>query len=722
LANELARELADLLGDAALAEILDRVDAEAATPEDVAALRGWPAANREQVLARVRDELPPLPSLRDELAALAIPRDGWRPRVMLGPATVGVECPAATVRLPGETIVLGLLPPADGTLALDAGPLAAAGRLFTRPGGASGSLGVRLGPTEILGFADLEVADGVPSLVVVLGIHFAPPVQLSFGFALSAVGGVVGVNRRIETDALRARLADGTALDALFPRDPVQGASGALVALGAIFRREPGRHVVGPTFALSWLDVGAISIVRLDLGLVLQLPDAKIVLAGRGRVQLPPVLDLRVDAVGELDPGRKLAAIDAVLVDSRALGIFRVTGTAALRTAWGDPAYVVFALGGFYPGFKPEPASIPPQQRLGLALDVPAPLTFRASGYLAITSNSFQAGVDVEVGIDLDVISARGFLRFDAIVEFDPFHVHADYAAGWEVDVAGIFEGGTTVSGWIDGPGPWTIHARVSISLLIDDFTWSDTFRIGAAGPPRDPPVPHLVDVLRPTLGAPSNIRASDAVDPHVSVQPRPADLQGKALCSPLAALTWTQDVVPLDLDVTRAAGRPLASEQTLSVEVGGTVARPATPPGALDWFAPGSFRSFTAAEAMNLPPFQLLRSGTRLELATARGSSASKPFTYKAFFRRPADWREGNLPLVVLLPAFLQTMVAGHGAAPIVEDRSPVVHVSEERWAVTERDGTWEAASAVHAFVGAQSAGGVPHALAEAPLTVKAI
>ena len=184
-----------------------------------------------------------------------------------------------------------------------------------------------------------------------------------------------------------------------------------------------------------------------------------------------------------------------MLVDSHALTIFRVTGSATVRLGWGSPSYVVFAVGGFYPGFRPEPANIPPQQRLGLALDIPCPLSFRASGYLAITSNSFQAGADIEVGIDLDVISASGFLRFDAIIQFDPFHLHADYSAGWEVEVA-IFSGGTTVSGWIDGPGPWAVHAEVSISLLIDDFTWSDTFHFGPSGPPPNPPLEHAVDVL----------------------------------------------------------------------------------------------------------------------------------------------------------------------------------------------------------------------------------
>ena len=375
--HEMARRLAELV-DPGLMPVLDRVDAGTATAADVQAIRDWPAAHRAQVLDHVRAAVPPIPQLADALNSLGFPADGWHPSTSLGPATVSVDCPAAVVSVGGATIVLGILPPTGGALALDAGALSAAGTLMRDGDGAAGSLGVRLGPAQVIGFGRLDVPDGTPSIVVVLGIHFLPPIQLSFGFALSAVGGVVGINRRIDKDALHARLADGSALDALFPDDPVKGAGIVLATLGAIFQRQPGQHVVGPTFTVTWLDIGVTTIVRLDLGLLLQLPDPLIVIVGRGAIELPPVLQLRLDVAGELDPGRKTFGLDAVLVDSHALDIFRVTGSATVRLGWGSPSYVVFAVGGFYPGFRPEPANIPPQQRLGLALDIPCPLSFRA--------------------------------------------------------------------------------------------------------------------------------------------------------------------------------------------------------------------------------------------------------------------------------------------------------------------------------------------------------
>ena len=721
MANQTAMQLAQLV-DPTLLPILARIDSGAATAADLQVVKDWPAAHRAEVIDRVRAALPPIAALTDALNTLEFTADGWNPSTALGPASVAVECAAAVVRTDVDTTILGILPPSGGALSLDAGIVSGAGSLMRAGNAVVGSVGVHVGPAQAVAFARLEDEAGEPSLVVVLGAHFLPPIQLSFGFALSAVGGVVGVNRRIDTDALRARLADGSALDALFPDDPAAGAPRLLAALGAIFVPAPGHVVVGPTFTITWLDIGVTSIVRLDLGLLLQLPDPLIVLVGRGSVQLPPVLSLRLDVLGELDPGRKQVALDAVLVDSHALGIFSVTGTGALRLGWGDPSYVVFAVGGFYPGFRPEPASIPPQQRLALALNVPCPLSFRASGYLAITSNSFQAGASIEAGIDLDVISASGFLNFDAIIQFDPFHIHADYSAGWEVDV-GVFSGGTTVSGWIDGPGPWAVHAEVSISLLIHDFTWSDTFHIGASGPPADPPIARAVDVLGPTLGAASHIRGTDAVDPHVSIKPRKAAAPGGySLCSPLGILTWQQAIVPLGLEITRAGGRRLASPQSVDVEVAPSVAQLALPPDAYDWFAPGTFQDFTAGEALNLPPFQWLRAGTRLELAAASGLTVPTSLGYQTFYRRTPDrWDKGGVLSYLTLPLRAHQMVAAHDSAPEVTDRSPLVHVDQEAWAVTADGATAPAESATHALLWARS-GGVPHALADAPLAVGAI
>ncbi len=83
-----------------------------------------------------------------------------------------------------------------------------------------GTLELPLGPVQISATAVVAVIDGEPSFLAIMGAAFLPPIQLSFGFSLDRVGGIVGVNRRADTDALREAQRTGTAGDVLFAIKP----------------------------------------------------------------------------------------------------------------------------------------------------------------------------------------------------------------------------------------------------------------------------------------------------------------------------------------------------------------------------------------------------------------------------------------------------------------------------------------------------------------------
>ena len=106
--------------------------------------------------------MPPIPQLADALNSLQLPGRRLAPFDQPRPgATVGVDCVAATVVVGGTTIVLGLLPPTGATLALNAGPAVAGGMVARRgPDSAVGALGVRVGPLEVVGFAQLQLRVG----------------------------------------------------------------------------------------------------------------------------------------------------------------------------------------------------------------------------------------------------------------------------------------------------------------------------------------------------------------------------------------------------------------------------------------------------------------------------------------------------------------------------------------------------------------------------------
>ena len=68
-----------------------------------------------------------------------------------------------------------------------------------------------------------------------LGVRFTPGIQLGFGFEITGFGGLVGINRRADTDALRERLTSGAAGNVLFAEDPIRNAPALLGDLGALF-------------------------------------------------------------------------------------------------------------------------------------------------------------------------------------------------------------------------------------------------------------------------------------------------------------------------------------------------------------------------------------------------------------------------------------------------------------------------------------------------------
>ena len=74
----------------------------------------------------------------------------------------------------------------------------------------------------VIGVLDTILPDGSHGFSFLLIITFDfPPIQLGFGFTLNGVGGLGGVNRTMNTDALHAGFRAHTLNNVLFPPDPV---------------------------------------------------------------------------------------------------------------------------------------------------------------------------------------------------------------------------------------------------------------------------------------------------------------------------------------------------------------------------------------------------------------------------------------------------------------------------------------------------------------------
>ncbi len=546
--------------------------------------------------------------------------------------------------------------------------------------GWGGRLELPLPPVQVSASAVLSFDGSSPSFLAVLGIQFTPPIQLSFGFSLDRVGGMVGVNRTIGVEKLRSAIRTGAAADTLFQARPPQNPLDFATTLDGLFPRLTGAHILGPSLKLSWISFGAPgSLVSLDLAVIVEIPVGRVAILGMARMGIPSVpalVNFRIDLLGLIDPVEQLVSVDASLVDSHVLGIFEVYGDAAMRLSWGSQPYVVLSIGGFFPGFDPKPAKLPALRRVGMSQSVPGSgLKLRVEGYFAVTSNAIQLGGRIEASIDL-IIRAHGFIEADALVQFSPFYFQARVAAGFSVAVDDFSFGSVQLSGEISGPGPIVVHGSLSISVFLFEISWDQSFSLGSG--PRDPvPLPvSLLKLLEGELKQRQNLRTANAADPEVALSPGELT-NGLALVPPTGALQISQRIAPLTIPLDRVLGQPLASKQGAKIAgIGADI---------LDGFAPGSFLKLSDAEILNRKPFEDLPAGRILTPDDPKLSDfpfVDEPGTVRQIV---IDMRSGTVSLpaggMMMDLGQVGAMISAARAAPALSSETPVLSANRESW-----------------------------------------
>ena len=101
-----------------------------------------------------------------------------------------------------------------------------------------------------------------------------PSIQLGFGFTLTGVGGVAGINRAIDVDALGSAVRSGSLDTILFPEDPIADAPIIIEEFRSIFPPADGSYVFGPIVKIGW---GTPALIEAELGIIIQLPDPLVI-------------------------------------------------------------------------------------------------------------------------------------------------------------------------------------------------------------------------------------------------------------------------------------------------------------------------------------------------------------------------------------------------------------------------------------------------------------
>ena len=470
---------------------------------------------------------------------------------------------------------------------------------------------------KAVGIIQTRLPDGSEGFSFLLIITFELPTkQPGMGFRLEGVGGIVGINRTIDREALVIGMRDNTLDNVLFPDDPVKNAAVIVRQSNTVFPASEGNHTFGIMFLLAW---GTKSLAQLQLGLVLKYKDPTIIaLLGVLKIGVEKmvlgkkveVFKLQVNFKADYEEGSYFA-FDANLYKSKFIG-FQLLGDLCVRWKGEPDPYFLFSAGGFHPDFQPPALNLPKNlQRLKFILADSESVKINGYAYLAVTSNTLQFGGGFEAYINVWKLSIEGKLTFDAIF-YRTGNPSFKVGASGEVKVKiwGFTIGGIKAKGELSGTTPWHFEGSVSFEIGWWDYTKSVDKTWGEEGEERLATIT-LLSLLGEELEAP------DAWQPvrrrflqGVSIRPVQAASQaGRVLAHPDESLGVRQAVLPLGIPLDHFGHFKVADFKTFDLRLatgGGTVATKNTS----DFFAPAEFFELTQDERMTRKSYENFNAG----------------------------------------------------------------------------------------------------------------
>jgi len=601
---------------------------------------------------------------------------------------------------------LAFKPPNGLGLAVDAGLVTGGGYISFDPskGQYAGILQLSLVDTigiTVIGVLDTIMPDGSSGFSFLLIITFTlPPIELGFGFTLNGVGGLGGVNRTMDTNALQAGFRAHTLDSVMFPVDPIANSAQIISNIRSFFPVAQGRYLFGPLLQIGW---GEPTLITFTLGVILSVPDP-IVIAILGLIDagLPTedeaLLELHIEVLGIINFGTKTLSIDGSMYDSSIL-IYALAGDLALRLSWGSNPNFLYSLGGFNPNFNTNGLNVPQMARLSVSIGDGDNPRISSDSYFAVTSNTVQFGADVQAYASAGGFAIQGYLGFDVLIIISPFSFEFDFTASFDVSYDGANLLGLNVDGVIQGPTPWHFHGSASISILwwtvsaSVDLTWGSSTQ---ATIPSQPVLPDLETAFQ----NPQSWSAALPPATTVGVSLATPSPNNKILCvHPMGTLQVKEKVVPLDLPITKY-GNATPSDGTefsiQSVQINGQTEtiQPVT-----DYFAPGQFLTLSDADKLSSPSFALQDAGVTIgSSAILNGQNSPRTVVYEEYYiYDPSDF--SMFSRLYAMPANIHLALSAQGAGFASQVKNtglqkystgvttPAINVTDPQYVVTSVD-----------------------------------
>lgn len=462
-----------------------------------------------------------------------------------------------------------------------------------------------------VGLLTTELPDGSDgfSLVVIISADDLG-INLGMGFQLEGVGGMVGINRSVKQRRIGNAVQEDSLGKLFFPEKPVANANRIISDLGTYFPARRGSHIFGPVAKLGWAEM-----FSGQAGVILAFPSGKFTLVGTIGGGLPDsdsdLIAINMAFSGYLDPPHSRIALDASLYDSTVIG-FTLQGDMALRANWGDDPRFLLSIGGWNPRYSP-PNDFPQLDRVGAKLGKPGGnARLELTGYLAITSNTFQVGAKVFALAKAGPAKAKGHLSFDALFQFSPFKFVIDFSASLSVTVKGRGFS-ITIDGTLMGPGPFRVTGTISIDIFFFTISVNVNATIGPSKGREKLPRARILPELTAELNRPANWTTDRQPDRTAWATLRSVETNNsEVLAHPMAEIGVRQQVVPLAFEIEKFRNaRPSGYTR---FEITGATSQSIDLTATLDEeFAPADYTQMSNDEKMNAPAFESHPAGRKI-------------------------------------------------------------------------------------------------------------
>lgn len=513
---------------------------------------------------------------------------------------------------------LDFKPPNGVGLSIDAGVVKGGGflRFYPEKEEYDGILELDLSgivSVKAIGLITTKMPDGSKgfSLLLILTAEFGSPIQLGFGFTLSGVGGLLGLNRTMRLEVIATGIRDGGINSVMFPQNVIENAPRIISDLKKYFPVEEGTFLIGPMVKIGW---GTPNLVTVSLGVIIEIP-GNIAILGVLKLALPDenaaLVVIQVNFIGAIEFDKKRLWFFASIFESRVLFI-TLEGEMGLLVGWGNDANFVVSVGGFHPAFNPPALPFGAIARIAINILNTDFARIRIEGYFAVTSNTVQFGAKVELFFGVDAFNIDGHLAFDALFRFSPFYFIITISASLSVKVFGIGLFSVRMRGELEGPTPWHVEGTGSISLLFFDIDVDFSHTWGNEEDTTLPPIT-VMPLLTAEFEKMENWQAVVPDSNQLLVSLREIEQSTTDLIlHPVGSLKVSQRFVPLGIEIDKVGNQKPddANEFSVDLEPGSGLSKIAN---VTEQFATGQFISKSDDALLSSKSYEPINSGIEM-------------------------------------------------------------------------------------------------------------